>query len=354
MITVGRTFGRIDHCEGSAYLTRGTVSEPADTSMVVLEPVMVGVCRSDLREITGTRFGRKDFGHEIIGEVVETTADLADLRGMRVLFDPHPTLSARTSGYAQVVQLCGSPDQLRAALVPVPDAMATAVAVFTEPLACAIHAVRHLNEVTDAIGGDLESPIAVVGAGMAGTLIAATLTARGYRCQLFNPSAPRIEFLRQRRALPARVLAVQDDQVSWRRVVLATAVASEPVLTTCTSMLSDAGLLVLFAGTHPGMHLRGIDLDTVRREQQVRTFTAESKDITVAGTYGATRADFTEALSLLMAAPDDDDWSPARCVQRLTREIVPFLRAAAHLNVSAAGGGLGKTLIDVRPDSGLS
>ncbi|MFQ6327054.1 hypothetical protein ACLMAL_13070 [Nocardia sp. CWNU-33] len=345
------TYRRIDHRDHTAFLTTATVagvSSVLATGNVVLAPRAVGVCRSDLREISGIRFGRRDFGHEIIGSILDCTPALANLRGRTVVFDPHPKLAHRTSGFAELVELTGDSNQLRAALVPVPAGLPDRVAVFAEPLACAVHCATRLHTATADLALSPETTIAVFGAGMAGTLISTVLTATGHRSVLLNPSSPRIEFLRSRRAMPSGVLDSHQHCPPFQRIVVATAAATPQVLATCLDMLADDGLLLIFAGTRPGDRLDTIDIDRLRRTEDLHELSRSSGRYHLAGSHGATRADFHTALKLLQQAPDAG-WSPSLCVERLTTQVLGLDAAADYLTANAARGGLGKTIVQIRP-----
>ncbi|MFC9871730.1 hypothetical protein ACFVJR_04010 [Nocardia salmonicida] len=345
------TYRRIEHRDQAAFLTTATVAGAPSglaTDYVVLAPRAVGVCRSDLREISGVRFGRCDFGHEIVGSVLDSTPALADLQGRTVVFDPHPTLAYRTSGFGELVELGGGSHQLRAALAPVPEGIPDRVTVFAEPLACAVHCATRLHTVTADLGLAPETVIAVFGAGMAGTLISAVLTATGHQCVLLNPSTPRLGFLRRRRALPSRVFDSNRHRPPFQRIVVATAAATPHVLETCSDMLADDGLLLVFAGTQPGDQLASIDVDRLRRTEALDEFPWSSGRRYLAGTHGATSADFQTALNLLRRNADAG-WSPSLCVKRLTTRVLGFDTAADYLTANAAHGDLGKTIVQIRP-----
>jgi len=351
MTAAATSYRRIEHRERTAFLTTTTssCSEENRSDTVIFAPHVAGICRSDLREIAGTRVGRCDFGHELVGTVLSTPPQLEALRGRRVVFDPHPSLTRRTSGFADLVELTADPRELAAALVLVPDGLTDPIAVFAEPLACAVHCVSRLQQVTTYLGIAPRTPVAVLGAGMAGTLICATLTAHGQPCVLMNRSRERIEFLRDRDALPYEILGASPDRSGFGRVVLATADATPEDLATALRLLAPDGLLVVFAGTRPGTSVGGLDIDRIRREQLAHTFRTENGGVIVAGTYGALRSDFREALSLLTAPPGPKGWSPAACVHRLTTGAVGLDAAAGHLNAHVEHRLFGKTLVHIRP-----
>ncbi|MEV0766243.1 medium chain dehydrogenase/reductase family protein [Nocardia sp. NPDC050435] len=347
MIIPSDTGRHIEHHNGIAALshTRLALPDLENQSAALLKPIVAGVCRSDLREIAATRYGRTDFGHEIVATVAATTPELADRRGSTVVFDPHPPLAARSSGFADVVSLCGTPDNVRAALVPAPPGVAADVAVFTEPLACAVHCARRASELTR----DPAASIAIFGAGMTGTLIAAALTATGRSCRLTNRSSQRLQFLRHRRALPARVLD-PDPIGDAATVILATAALTASDLDTALSMLAEGGTVILFSGTTPAQEIAGIDVDAVRRHQRHARVTVPGyQPAFFAGSYGATRADFETAGELLAAPPTLDGWSPARCTRRLITQQLGLDDAADHLNAALTHPHFGKTLIWINP-----
>ncbi|MFF3224120.1 hypothetical protein ACFYV7_15110 [Nocardia suismassiliense] len=348
MIGTQRTHRRIEHTHGTAILTTASTSgfdTQTGCSAVLLAPHTVGVCRSDLREIRGERFGRRDFGHEIVGTVLDTSSDLGHLREQTIIFDPHPRLSTRSSGFAELVELTGDATELQAALVPVPGGLDPEAAVFGEPLACAVHCVHRLLRAS--IDVEPDSPVAVVGAGMAGILISAALVGRGYRGALFNVGPERITFLNDRKALPTASAQIYNGHATFSRVILATAFASPRYLDACVRLLADRGVLVLFAGTEPGAHFGDVDIDELRRHELTHQLSTAGKDFTVVGTYGATRADFTDALALLTAAPNAAGWSPALCVQRLITHRLTLTDAASFLTASAANGVLGKAIVEI-------
>ncbi|WP_062993811.1 hypothetical protein [Nocardia anaemiae] len=350
--TAGTSYLRIEHRNRAAFLTTvetQLTSNENQSSTVLFAPHVAGICRSDLREVLGTRFGRRDFGHELVGTILTAPAPLKALEGRTVVFDPHPELTRRTSGFAEQVELTGDPGQLAAAFVPVPAGLDDPIAVFTEPLACAVHCVSRLHQVTAEGGVGPHSPVAVVGAGMAGTLICAVLTAQGHPCVLINPHPERIEFLNARHVLPSEILHTGPSGARFQRVILATAAASPEHLATGIGLLQPGGLLMLFAGTQPAASLGEVDIDRVRREQLAHPVTSENKRVTVAGTYGALHCDFLDALSLLTEQPGPTQWSLAVCVQRLTTRVLPLQGAADYLTVNADRGVLGKTLVYIRP-----
>lgn len=157
----------------------------------LLRVSLCGVCGTDRHLLDGShphaRFPIVP-GHEFVGEVVDTGADVLELRvGDRVVVDPaircdrcdkcrtgRPNLCARKGGYG--IGYHGGLAELTVVLERychrLPTDMPDEIAVLAEPLACAVHAV----EVAEPqISGD----VLVLGAGPVGLLVASVMRHTG-------------------------------------------------------------------------------------------------------------------------------------------------------------------------------
>jgi threonine dehydrogenase-like Zn-dependent dehydrogenase len=344
----GRAYRRLEHNTGHVHLVEATVAEPGDTGIkVVVAPEIVGVCRSDLREILGTRHLRRDFGHEIVGAVVASTDETLVPSGQRIAYDPHPAV-ARSSGFGELIELEGPAAKIREALVPLPGPLPAATAVFAEPLACVCHCLDRLETVTAQAGGDGQATVAVIGAGMAGALMAGSLHARGIPVAVFNRTEARCRLLREQRFLPAESFPASAAGFggAFARVVVASASADEEVMRLAAHLLSRAGVLMVYAGTGPGARFGAVDLDQLRREEQALACQWEGKDLVMAGSHGALRRDFQAALGLLTDGRNGD-WRFGEAVQRLVTNEMSLGKAAGTLEAHAAAGFLGKAIVTV-------
>ncbi|MGC0417103.1 FAD-dependent monooxygenase [Embleya sp. AB8] len=353
-LPLGASYRRLDNVAGVPTLRTATVSAgsvPAAEARVVIAPSLIGVCRSDLRELTGERHGRADFGHEIVAEVVGSHGPSGiPAPGERVIFDPHPALTARTSGFAELVELCGTGPAVRAALRALPAHVPSPRAVLTEPLACACHCLGRLDAVAAALELPPDEPVLVVGAGLAGTLMATVLYTRGVPTRLVNRSRPRLDFLAERDVLPRESLGSlgslgAGDRVD--RLILATASADPAGLDAALELLRPGGLLVLYAGTRPGPGMRGLDLDRLRRAERVGRIPVSGGHVRVIGTHGALPRDFAEALSVLSehhpAGPGGRP--PGAALERLLTDRLELDRAARELPGFARTGFIGKPVV---------
>ena len=152
-----------------------------------------GICNTDLELQRGYYNFVGIPGHEFVGEVVE--AGNRDLIGRRVVGEINLNCSCcdwcgkglgRHCPKRKVLGIVRHPGAFREFLTlpegnlhVVPDSVPTESAVFTEPLAAAC-------EILDQVNIPCSSPVAVLGDGKLGLLIAQVLQAYGFRVHLFG------------------------------------------------------------------------------------------------------------------------------------------------------------------------
>jgi hypothetical protein len=102
----------------------------------------------------------------------------------------------------------------------------------------------------------------------------------------------------------------------------------------------------LYAGTHPGARLGELDLDELRRRQRITRMNLSDGTMTIAGSHGALRGDFDEALRLIQNG-QNGSWRLVTALSRIIRRRVSLTDAPEFLVESARNGLLGKTLITV-------
>jgi threonine dehydrogenase-like Zn-dependent dehydrogenase len=311
----------------------------ASTDGVVVAPEVVGVCRSDLKELEGRRAVRKDFGHELVGRIVAAGRRSGRAVGERVCLDPHQRVE-RDSGFAEAVVVRGSPRTLADALVPVDDDAPAERMIFVEPLACAAHCVGILRRRLD--GPLSEARVGIVGAGIAGTLIAKTVEREGASIVLLNRSRERLRFLEARGVLDGNRLQPLDEAPGSQldAVVVATSFAEPEVLLTAQQLIRPGGLVVLYAGTAPGDRWPGtsVDIDRLRRSQRIVLLPVGDATMTVAGSYGAESGDFHIAKRLLCGEQPLE-------LERLVVDSVPLEELPERLRALAAESPPGKVVV---------
>lgn len=271
-------------------LTRDPLARNGSPGVLVRTELM-GVCRSDLKEITGVRGGPSQFGHELVGVVEDGVLPV----GTRVCLDPNVPVD-RGSGFARTLWVSGAPEDLVRALPVAPSGMSARTLVFAEPTACAAHCVamasRHLGEPPRSV--------TVIGAGVAGVLIAGLADLAGAQVALHNRGRDRLEFLARRGVLPdALGLTVPPD--SQDVVVVATSFVFPDLLRAALELVRPGGVVMLYGGTNAGDRLPGLDcdLDTVRRRESAWMAGWRGKPVVVGGSYGTGPADFPRAMAAL-------------------------------------------------------
>ncbi|PRY42846.1 alcohol dehydrogenase catalytic domain-containing protein [Umezawaea tangerina] len=258
---------------------------------VLVRTELMGVCRSDLKEITGVRGGPSQFGHELVGVVEDGVLPV----GTRVCLDPNVPVR-RGSGFARRLWVSGAAADLARALPVAPDGVGARTLVFAEPAACAAHCVamaeRHL--------GTPPRTVTVLGAGVAGVLIAGLAELGGAGVALHNRGRDRLDFLVSRGVLPGVVgRGVPPD--SQDVVVVATSFVFPDLLRDALRLVRPGGVVMLYGGTKTGDRLPELDcdLDTVRRKESAWMAGWHGKPVVVGGSYGTGPADFPRAMRAL-------------------------------------------------------
>ena len=292
---------------GPALATGGAWRAGHDAGVLV-RPLVVGVCRSDVKEVARQRQGRSQFGHELVGRVQAVWGDVRLAPGALVALDPNVALS-RGTAFAELMPADGAPAALAAAFYRLPAHVDPRRLVFAEPLACALHCARmvarHLG--VRRLHG---RRVAVLGAGIAGALIAMCARELGASVSLVNRSPDRLALVRAAGLLPAEALCAMDGADGRTGlagpggvdvVILATAFVRPDLIDWALSAMRAGGLVVLYGGTRAGDRLAGVDLDRVRREQGHAPLAWRGRRAMVAGAYGTERASFRAAVRLLAA-----------------------------------------------------
>jgi cyclitol reductase len=308
---------------------------------VIVAPELVGVCRSDLKELEGRRAVRKDFGHELVGRIVAAGRRSGRSVGERVCLDPHQRVE-RGSGFAEAVVMRASTRTLADALVPVDAGAPAKRMIFVEPLACALHCVGILRRRLRAPLSEMR--VGVVGAGIAGTLIAKAVEREAASIVLLNRGRERLGFLEVRGLLDGSRLQRLDEASGslLDAVVVATSFAEPEVLLRAQQLVRPDGLVVLYAGTAPGDRWPGttVDIDRLRRSQRIVLLPSRGASMTVAGSYGAESRDFRIAKRLLSG-------ERPLAVERLVADVIPLGELPERLPALAAESPPGK--VAVRP-----
>jgi L-iditol 2-dehydrogenase len=217
-----------------------------------------GVCPTDVRKyLIGVNDGEYPFnpGHEWVGHVAAVGTGVEGfVSGQRVYGDTY-------AGYAEYALLAVEPGAWSAGPVPVPDGLPADRAVFVEPLADCLHAVRDQARVE---GGDL---VVVVGAGQMGAQLVACAAQAGARVLAVEPMPERGELARVFGAAsvvtPAQMAEAVADLSAGAgadAVILSIGLADQ--VAGCIAACAPGGRVVLFAGFGDHPHAR-VDLNVL-------------------------------------------------------------------------------------------
>lgn len=262
-----------------------------------------GLCGSDLAKLRAPTPAPAVLGHEVVGEIVRAGDGVERFRvGDRVVVAHHVpcfichycrrgSLSmCRTfkesnldpGGFAEFVRV--PPENVRHATFRVPDAIPDAVASFTEPLACALRAIRRAGVGS----GD---SVVVVGLGAMGSLLVQLALRTGAHVVGTDPLPGRRELAQAFGAIstvaPEDVAAPLTTLSGGRGAdcVILT-VGAPDVVREALGWARDGGAVHLFVGEGEGSLPVG---EIYRRE------------LTLTATYSSSPADLAEAFELICA-----------------------------------------------------
>jgi cyclitol reductase len=314
-----------------------------DHPWIIVKPLLVGVCRSDIREVTRERITRHDFGHEIVAHFVDANFPVPYNTSSKVCFDPHVTIN-RTSGFGEYVIASGSKEDLIAAFPLCPAGLENHRAVFMEPLACAHHAISRLESSLQV--DNLEGlSIGILGAGNAGVLMGLIAKHLGANVRLITRNESRRLNLAKKHIFGKSELIDETTKINGLDgVILATTWLDERIFYLGADMLKDEGVLLLFGGTGPGKSTITdvINLDDLRRYQKEIYFTHKRQRIIVSGTYGVNSQDIRSSFRYLHASNQFP-------VEKLITDVIPLNNLCGLLLQLSTGAlpFLGKYLIRI-------
>lgn len=302
----------------SAKLNNGKVEivdnsfETGNKNEVIVKLHYMGICRADVKELTGSRDIPEDrgplFGHEIIGEIEFAGSQTGFTRGTMVTFNPNITTN-RTTGYAHYFKVTGDKDTLHEAQIEIPAETAINPKWQPEPFACIVHSVnvlRHHMKVDDFDGKN----IAVIGAGNSGTLFSMLFSHYGAQISVFNRGDERLNFLKEQTHLPEAKLISLEEFENYKDtfdiVVVVPTIINDETLNVAHEIVKDSGVVFLYGGTKKAdTYLKSeINIDPIRRNEGFQKITYDDKNLYLAGAYGCGRGDFLEAFKLKNEYPE--------------------------------------------------
>lgn len=327
---------------------RVTDPESWSDNHVVLRPERVGVCRSDLKELAGRRHLRRDFGHEVIAEVVHAPAGLSVSPGHWVCLDPHVPVD-RGSGFSELLVLRGRREDLDTCVVDLGRTRPKPTSVFTEPLACVEHAL-------EAMAPEPGSKWLILGAGHAGFLMYACLRTTGQEVTLANRSVDRLTALTRTGVLAATDVVPFENlpPFAFDGACVATAMSFTDVLDAAAHAVKPNGRVHVYGGTEPSSPAWwGCDIDRLRRTQGRDSVRTTWGTLHLSGSHGARPEHFRSAIQRLgigQPAPSPLD----RMLAALLGPELGLEALCASLNATGSFGHTTKTVLRLSPFSATS
>lgn len=275
---------------------------------IVVRVRACGICGSDLMQWYQDGRAPTVLGHEPAGEVVASGEGAAFAVGQRVFVHHHvpcgrcelcragrdtlcPTFRRTAIDPGGLAELIRVPaENVRADVLPLPDALPDWAATLVEPLGCVLRGQRRA-------GVGPGTSVAVVGAGAMGLLeIAAARAAGAPRVVALEPRADRRALARDAGAVaiaPEGPEALREALGGRLADVVIVCASARAAIAGAIALAAPGGRVQLFAPTPPGEPV-GIDLgDLFFRE------------VTLEATYSAGPADTRAALAMLAAGAID-------------------------------------------------
>ncbi|MBZ5580924.1 MAG: alcohol dehydrogenase catalytic domain-containing protein, partial [Acidobacteriia bacterium] len=188
------------HLENGSVAVRDAAPPRRPPGFALLRLLLAGICNTDLELQRGYYGFSGTPGHEFVAEVVE--ADTPSLAGKRVAGEinlacercdwcrqglgrhcPNRTVLGIVDHPGAFAEFLTLPERN---LHVLPDSVPNERAVFTEPLAAAC-------EILDQVAIPRAEPVAVLGDGKLGLLVALALNAQGYAVHLFGHHAEKFQ-----------------------------------------------------------------------------------------------------------------------------------------------------------------
>lgn len=278
---------------------------------VLIRPRYTGVCSADIRELRGERPGRSDFGHEVVGTVmVSTHRQFA--AGQCVVLNPFVKIE-RETGFAEMMYLGGSEQDIAMALLPSPSAeMKFSIA---EPLACVIHAAGRS-------ACEMRQPTLVLGAGFFGLLLYCYLECKGIPVSLANRNNDRVIELSNRIPWLRIVGDLAQCQGRFASVFMMQARIELADVTTAATLIREEGEVILFGAVE---RRDAPDLYAARNGQRRVPYADRGHRLYLQGTLDASTADLQEAIATLARS----DF--AQMIAPIFAEPLSFEEGAIHL-----------------------
>lgn len=348
-----------------AELVNGTVSivkqcfprQILSAGTVVIRPHYVGLCRADTKEIIGSRDIPTDrgplFGHELVGSVVFAGVNSGFREGDLVTFNPNVTPN-RTTGFAEYVFVNGSVDELDQAIVRVPEVDIVENIWMPEPFACIVHATKKLLELAKLPRLDGKR-VGIISAGCSGIMFSMCVKYLGASVIVFNRGEMRRNYVLEQELLTDKEIyplsEVGNFRDSFDVVMVVPTIITPSILEKAADIARKGGVLHIYGGTREGDRFltTEVDIDTIRRCEQIKPVEYQGKRLRVSGAYGCFKEDYEEGFKLHAEHPEHFP------LEKIVSKEISFDEFSALMMSIATGASdyPGKVVIKANPESWL-
>jgi threonine dehydrogenase-like Zn-dependent dehydrogenase len=242
------------HLEAGRVEMRAAAQPGRPKGFALIRLIAGGICNTDLELQRGYYGFSGTPGHEFAGEVIE--ADTPSLRGKRVVGEINLACGncswcrramGRHCPRRTVLGIVGHPGAFSEFLTlpernlhVLPDSMPAEIAVFAEPVAAAC-------EILDQVKIPCGSPVAVLGDGKLGLLVAQVLQANGYRVHQFGRHREKLR-IAEKAGVTVAMAGANLPEAEYEWVVDAT--GSPAGLGAATRMVRPRGTVILKSTVH--------------------------------------------------------------------------------------------------------
>lgn len=242
------------HLDSGAATIRDVPRPERPEGFALIRLIQAGICNTDLELQRGYYGFSGTPGHEFVGEVIH--ADSKELVGKRVVGEINLACGCcpwcrrglgRHCPTRTVLGIVRHPGAFREFLTlpesnlhVVPDSIPNEIAVFTEPVAAAC-------EILDQVQIPCSSPVAVLGDGKLGLLVAQVLQVNGYRVHQFGRHAEKLR-IAARAGVATEIRGEHLPEAEYQWVVDAT--GSQAGLHAAIRMVEPRGTIILKSTVH--------------------------------------------------------------------------------------------------------
>lgn len=287
-ITEDGYYQRLNHKEGKVFIESIKIDIDSKNPLlltVFLEPVYVGVCSSDLKEIQGKRITRRDFGHECLAKVVASEAKSFS-RGEYVIIDPHIPVSRETA-FAELMYVTAEEKELDKSLLKVKSN--SKGYVLTEPLACVIHACKKLRIKK-------EDNILIIGAGFFGYLFYHYLAHHKYTCQITNRTEGRLYELEREVQAINKITIADAKKNKYNKSIFSGSELDYDFLEECVDCMEINSEVLIFSPVKKNIEM---SIYNIRNQELRRGMLIKNTPLVLIGSLGAIKEDFIAAIDIL-------------------------------------------------------